>query len=45
MAMLPSNKPTSFVQPTQQQGRRCRGCGYPIKSGDRFCDNCGLDVL
>ena len=45
MAMLPSNKPTSFVQPTQQQGRRCRGCGYPIKSDDRFCDNCGLDVL
>ena len=44
MAMLPSNNPSSFVQPTQQQGRRCRSCGYPVKSGDRFCDNCGLDV-
>ena len=45
MAMLPSNNPTSFANPTSTQGPRCRGCGYSIKSGDRFCDNCGLDVL
>ena len=45
MAMLPSNNPTSFANPTSIQGPRCRGCGYSIKSGDRFCDNCGLDVL
>ena len=45
MAMLPSNNPSGFVQPNQQQGPRCRGCGYSVKSGDRFCDNCGLDVL
>ena len=45
MAMLPSSNTPSFAQPTPQQGPRCRGCGYPIKSGDRFCDNCGLDVL
>ena len=45
MAMLPSNNPTSFANPTSIQGRRCRGCGYSIKSSDRFCDNCGLDVL
>ena len=45
MAMLPSNNSTSFANPTPVQGRRCRGCGYSIKSGDRFCDNCGLDVL
>ena len=45
MAMLPSNNPTSSANPTSIQGPRCRGCGYSIKSGDRFCDNCGLDVL
>ena len=45
MAMLPSNNPTSFANPTSIQGPRCRGCGYSIKSSDRFCDNCGLDVL
>ena len=45
MAMLPSNNPTSSANPTSIQGQRCRGCGYSIKSGDRFCDNCGLDVL
>ena len=45
MAMLPSNNSTSFVNPSPTQGPRCRGCGYSIKSGDRFCDNCGLDVL
>ena len=45
MAMLPSNNPTSSANPTPIQGPRCRGCGYSIKSGDRFCDNCGLDVL
>ncbi len=45
MAMLPSNNPTSFANPASIQGPRCRGCGYSIKSGDRFCDNCGLDVL
>ena len=45
MAMLPSNNPTSFANPTSIQGPRCRGCGYSIKSNDRFCDNCGLDVL
>ena len=45
MAMLPSNNSTSFAKPTLIQGPRCRGCGYSIKSGDRFCDNCGLDVL
>ena len=44
MAMLPSNNPTSFANPTSIQGPRCRGCGYSIKSSDRFCDNCGLDV-
>ena len=45
MAMLPPNNPTSSANPTSIQGPRCRGCGYSIKSGDRFCDNCGLDVL
>ena len=45
MAMLPSNNPTSFANPISIQGPRCRGCGYSIKSSDRFCDNCGLDVL
>ena len=45
MAMLPSSNPSSFVQSTPQQRPRCRGCGYPITSGDRFCENCGLDVL
>lgn len=45
MAMLPSNNPTSSANPTSIQGPRCRGCGYSIKSSDRFCDNCGLDVL
>ena len=45
MAMLPSNNSTSFAKPTPIQGPRCRGCGYSIKSGERFCDNCGLDVL
>ena len=45
MAMLPPNNPTSSANSTSIQGPRCRGCGYSIKSGDRFCDNCGLDVL
>lgn len=45
MAMLPSNNSLSFAKQNQQQGPKCRGCGYSIKSGDRFCDNCGLDVL
>jgi hypothetical protein len=45
MAMLPANNTHGFANPAPKQGPRCRGCGYSIKTGDRFCDNCGLDVL
>ena len=45
MAMLPSSNQQTFTAPASVQQPRCRGCNYPIKSGDRFCDNCGLDVI
>ena len=45
MAMLPNSNQQTFTAPASVQQPRCRGCNYPIKSGDRFCDNCGLDVI
>ncbi len=45
MAMLPNSNQQTFAAPASVQQPRCRGCNYPIKSGDRFCDNCGLDVI
>ena len=44
MAMLPSSNPSNFSQTLQNQSTHCRSCGYPIKPGDRFCDNCGLEL-
>ena len=44
MAMLPSSKSISPTSQNLPKSQHCRGCGYPIKPGDRFCDNCGLDV-
>ena len=44
MAMLPSSNPSNFNQPSQNQSAVCRSCGYPVKPGDRFCDNCGLEL-
>ena len=44
MAMLPSSNPSNFSQTSQNQSTHCRSCGYPIKPGDRFCDNCGLEL-
>ena len=45
MAMLPNSNQQTFNPPVSVQQPQCRGCNYPIKSGDRFCDNCGLDVI
>ncbi|MFL2882109.1 MAG: hypothetical protein ACJ0CN_02910 [Candidatus Poseidoniaceae archaeon] len=45
MAMLPNSNQQTFTAPASIQQPRCRGCNYPVKSGDRFCDNCGLDVI
>ena len=44
MAMLSSNKQVRISQPASQIGGRCRACGYPIKSSERFCENCGIDI-
>ena len=45
MAMLPNSNQQAVTAPASVQQPRCRGCNYPIQSGDRFCDNCGLDVI
>ena len=45
MAMLPNSNQQTFTAPVSVQKLQCRGCNYPIKTGDRFCDNCGLDVI
>jgi hypothetical protein len=45
MAMLPNSNQRTFNPPVSVQQPQCRGCNYPIKTGDRFCDNCGLDVI
>ncbi len=44
MAMLPSNKQSKHSQSVYSSSERCRACGYPIKSSDRFCENCGIDI-
>ena len=44
MAMLPSNQEAKIIQPASSIGERCKACGYPIKSSDRFCENCGIDI-
>lgn len=44
MAMMPSTTLQTFTQPTPNAAR-CRGCSYVVKKEERFCENCGLDII
>ena len=45
MAMIPGQVDSVIPNITNKGQKTCRGCGYVTPENERFCLNCGLDIL
>ena len=45
MAMIPGQVQSTIPIISAKTQKTCRGCGYATPDNERFCPNCGLDIL
>jgi rRNA maturation endonuclease Nob1 len=45
MAMIPGQVQSTIPIISAKTQKTCRGCGYATPENERFCPNCGLDIL